>query len=434
MNPVDLIIKKRDSGEFSTEELRFFIAGVCDDRWPDYQISAMLMAMFIRGLSARETADLTLAMAESGDQFNLDAIPGIKVDKHSTGGVADTTTLIVAPLVASCGVSVVKMSGRGLGFTGGTIDKLESIPGFQVDLSEAEALALIRQNQVVIMSQTGNLTPADKKLYALRDVTGTVESLPLIAASIMSKKIAAGADAIILDVKCGSGAFMRDLPQARALAELMVSIGRQVGRQVTAVISSMNQPLGQNIGNALEVIEAIDVLKGRVSGDLLEVSLAIGSQMLVSAGAAAHEAAARIMLLKQIQNGAALERLRRMIAGQKGNPAVIDDYQLLPQSAYQVVWPAPCSGYLTAMDTAAIGRIFVDLGGGRKKKNDTIDYAAGLIFYHRIGDYIIAGQPLAEIHAQDPGKIERAKEQLGKALSFGHEPAASSPVILDLIH
>ncbi|MBP8988864.1 MAG: thymidine phosphorylase, partial [Clostridia bacterium] len=281
MNPVDLIIKKRDGGSLTTDEMNFFVQGAAQDTWPDYQIAAMLMAMFLRGLNEKETTDMTLAMVLSGDQLDLSAIPGIKVDKHSTGGVADTTTLVLAPLVSACGVPVVKISGRSLGFTGGTIDKLESIPGFRVSLDIDEAIALVRRHGLVILSQTDRLTPADRKLYALRDVTGTVESIPLIAASIMSKKIAAGADAIVLDVKCGSGAFMKNPDEARDLARVMIAIGKNVKKRVAAVISSMNQPLGHCIGNTLEVLEAISVLKGEAGGDLLQVVMALGTEMLI---------------------------------------------------------------------------------------------------------------------------------------------------------
>ena len=284
MNFVDMIIKKREGGKLSKEEIAFFVKGVTDGSLPDYQISAFLMAAFLKGMDTEETACLTMEMAHSGGMFDLSSVEGFKVDKHSTGGVADTTTLVLAPLVASVGVPVVKMSGRGLGFSGGTIDKLESIPGFRVDVSEEEALGFAKAGNIVLMSQTENLTPADKKLYALRDVTGTVDSIPLIAASIMSKKIAAGADGIVLDVKCGSGAFMKDLESAEKLATTMVEMGRHVGRKVTAVISGMDQPLAMNIGNSLEVMEAIHVLKGEVGGNLLEVSLILGANMLLLAG------------------------------------------------------------------------------------------------------------------------------------------------------
>lgn len=320
MNIVDLIIKKRDGGRLTKEEIEFFVNGVVDSSIPDYQVSAMLMAIYFQNLDNEETSELTMAMANSGDTFDLSSVEGIKVDKHSTGGVADTTTLILAPLVASCGVPVVKMSGRGLGFSGGTLDKLESIPGFNIAVSETQALEFAKKSGIVLMSQTDTLTPADKKLYALRDVTGTVENIPLIAGSIMSKKIAAGADAIVLDVKCGSGAFMKDYDSAVALAETMAGIGRSVGREVTAVISGMDQPLGMNIGNSLEVIEAIEILKGNVAGDLLEVSLTLGSYMLMSAKKVSTFEEGKNMLLENISNGKGLEKFRELLIQQGGNP------------------------------------------------------------------------------------------------------------------
>ena len=433
MNPVDLIIKKREGGILSPSEYLAFTQGVCDGSWPDYQISAMLMALFIRGLNARETADLTLAMAASGTRFDLSSIPGIKVDKHSTGGVADTTTLILAPLVAACGAPVIKMSGRGLGFTGGTIDKLESIPGFRVGLTAEEALERVKKDQVVILAQTDDLAPADKKLYALRDVTGTVESIPLIAASIMSKKIAAGADAIILDVKCGNGAFMRTEAEARALAESMAAIGREVGRRVTAVISRMDQPLGRNIGNTLEVIEAIDTLKGLTDGDLLEVTLVLGARMLIAAGLAADPVDARRQLLRSLQSGAGLARFRALVAGQGGDSRIIDDYALLPQPGSRATLTAGRAGYLAEIDTAGLGRIFVDLGGGRKSKGDTIDYAAGLIVHCRLGDYIQAGQPLVDLQAADAARIRAVLDPLERAFRFADDPPAIEPLIIDII-
>jgi pyrimidine-nucleoside phosphorylase len=430
---VDLIIKKRQGQALARDEIESFVNGVTDGSWHDYQTSAMLMAMFIRGLDDRETADLTLAMARSGDQFDLSQVPGVKVDKHSTGGVADTVTLIAAPLVAACGVPVVKISGRGLGFTGGTIDKLESIPGFKVGLSTEEAIHLAVQNQLVIMSQTDRLTPADKKMYGLRDVTGTIDSIPLIAASIMSKKIAGGTDAFVLDVKCGNGSFMRDLPSARKLAEVMVQIGRLVNRKVMAVISSMDQPLGNYIGNALEVIEAIEVLKGRVQGDLLEVSLVLSGEMLLIAGRCDDMQSARALLLDKLVSGAGLEKLRRLIAGQGGDVRVIDHYDLLPQAACTDRLLAGRNGYIQSMNTAGIGCAFVETGGGRLAKEDSIDYAAGIILMRRLGEFVEKGQALAEIRAVTPERAEAARVILQDAFQIGPEPVAAQPVILDRI-
>jgi pyrimidine-nucleoside phosphorylase len=433
MNAVDLIIKKRQGLTLNADEIAIFVDGVSDGSWPDYQIAAMLMAMFIRGLDNQETTDLTLAMARSGDQLDLAGLPGIKVDKHSTGGVADTTTLILVPLVASCDVPVVKLSGRGLGFTGGTIDKLESIPGFQVQIPLDRALELVRQNHAVIMSQSANLTPADKKLYALRDVTGTIDSIPLIAASIMSKKIASGADAIVLDVKCGSGSFMPDLDSARRLARTMIDIGHLAGRRVTALISSMAQPLGFNVGNTLEVIEAIEVLKGNASGDLLEVSLRLGAQMLLLAGRCTSLSGARDLLLENLKSGAGLDSLRRLISGQGGDPRVIDDYSLFPQPNCRLKLVSPVSGYLVSMDTAAVGHAFVTAGGGRMAKDDAIDYAAGFIFHHRLGDTLQAGDIIADIQADSQEKAAAALANLQQAIRIGNEPPILQPVILDTL-
>ena len=433
MNAVDLIIRKRNGLKLDADEIAFFVRGVRDDSWPDYQISAMLMAMFLRGLDDRETADLTLSMARSGDQIDLTSLPGIKVDKHSTGGVADTTTLILVPLVASCGVPVVKLSGRGLGFTGGTIDKLESIPGFNVEIPIERALELVRENNAVIMSQSANLTPADKKLYALRDVTGTVDSIPLIAASIMSKKIASGADAIVLDVKCGSGSFMPNLDDARQLAKTMVSIGQLAGRRVAALISSMDQPLGYHVGNTLEVIEAIEVLKGQVAGDLADVSLRLGARMLVLAGRCPDLQAARQLLEIQLHSGAGLEKLRQIIIGQGGDPGVLDDYSLFSQPTCQLELQAAADGWIFQMDTAAIGHAFVAAGGGRLSKEDQIDKTAGFIFHRRLGDHVLKGDVIAVIQANNSDKAAIALDKLQKAIQINNQKPVLLPIILDTI-
>jgi pyrimidine-nucleoside phosphorylase len=433
VHPVDLIIKKRDGAALSAAEIQMFVDGVSQGSWPDYQVSAMLMALFIRGMSDEETSALTLAMAASGRPLDLTGLPGVKVDKHSTGGVGDTTTLVLAPLVAACGVQVVKMSGRGLGFTGGTIDKLESIPGFQAAIDEERALQLARANGLVIMAQTDNLTPADKKLYALRDVTGTVDSIPLIAASIMSKKIAAGADAIVLDVKCGSGAFMKDLASARQLAQTMVRIGKHTGRVVTAVISSMDQPLGCQIGNTLEVAEAIQVLKGRQGGDLLDICLILGAEMLVAGGAAADTGTARIRLGQALADGSGLDKLRALIEGQQGDSRVVDDPLRLPQPSCRRTWAAPRSGYLTAMDTAGLGHVFVALGGGRLSKSDSIDVTAGLVMQARLGQNIVAGEPLVCLQGQNQAKVDQAHDALEALFTIETEAKPVRPLILDVI-
>ena len=433
MNIVDLIIKKRDGGKLSKEEIEFFVNGTTDSSIPDYQISAMLMAIYFQNLDTEETSELTLAMANSGSTFDLSSIEGIKVDKHSTGGVADTTTLILAPLVASCGVPVVKMSGRGLGFSGGTLDKLESIPGFRIDVSEDEALMFAKTSGIVLMSQTDNLSPADKKLYALRDVTGTVENIPLISGSIMSKKIAAGADAIVLDVKCGSGAFMKDYSSAVSLAETMVDIGRSVGREVTAVISGMDQPLGMNIGNSLEVIEAIEILKGNAGGDLLEVALTLGAYMLISSKTVKTVDEGKAILLEKIKNGSGLEKFRELLIQQGGNSSIIDDYSLLPISNEKLSVTACCDGYVYSMNTAEIGRASLETGAGRASKSDKIDFGAGIIMKVRIGDYVHKGDIIAEIYSSSKDRCLSASKYLEQAIEINDKKPENPKLILDII-
>jgi pyrimidine-nucleoside phosphorylase len=435
MSNVDLIIRKRDGQRLSTTDLESFVQGVSDGSWPDYQISAMLMAMFLRGLDDRETSDLTLAMARSGRQLDLSSLPGLKVDKHSTGGIADTTTLVLIPLVAACGVPVVKMSGRGLGFTGGTIDKLDSIPGFQTGLPTDRAVAQAARIGAVILAQTDDLTPADKKLYALRDVTGTIESIPLIAASIMSKKIAAGADAIVLDVKCGSGAFMPDLSSARALARQMVAIGEQVGRHVVAVISGMDQPLGNLIGNSLEVLEAIDILQGRVQGDLLDVVLTLGSEMLQLGGHAHSDAKARAQLIQALTSGAATAKFRELIAAQGGDPDVVDNPALLPQASLKTEIRATCDGVLQTIHAAELGRALIAAGGGRERKGEAIDLSVGLILKKRLGDPIKTGDVLLEVYANDEVRLANTVAIASQALVISETGLAEPvpPVILEII-
>ena len=430
MNFVDIIIKKRDGGKLNAEEINYFVAGVTDGSLPDYQISALLMAILLKGMDAEETAQLTMEMAVSGNTIDLSSVEGFKVDKHSTGGVADTTTLILAPLVASVGVPVVKMSGRGLGFSGGTIDKLESIPGFQVNVLEEQALAFARKTGIVVMSQTDDLTPADKKLYAMRDVTGTVDSIPLIAASIMSKKIAAGADGIVLDVKCGSGAFMKDLESAESLAEIMVSMGRRVGRKVTAVISGMDQPLGMYIGNSLEVMEAIEVLKGNVEGDLLEVSLTLGANMLLLADRVQTETEGKELLMEQIRNGKGLEKFREMITQQGGDVNIIENYDLLPLSPVKLEVKADRDGYITKMDTAMIGRASQETGAGRMFKGQPLDFGAGIIMKKRTGGAIATEETLAIVYSESKEKCDSAAEFLKKAITIEDKPAAEQPPLI----
>lgn len=429
----DIIIKKRDKQKLMKEEISFFIQGVTDGSLPDYQISALLMAILLNGMDAEETAQMTMEMAHSGALFDLSSLPGFKVDKHSTGGVGDTTTLILAPLVASLGVPVVKMSGRGLGFSGGTIDKLESIPGFQVGVTEEDALTYGKTSYLVLMSQTDNLTPADKKLYALRDVTGTVDSIPLIAASIMSKKIAAGADGIVLDVKCGSGAFMKTQKDAEALAHIMVEMGQHVGRKVTAIISGMDQPLGMYIGNSLEVMEAMEVLKGNVKGDLLEVSLLLGAHMLLLAGRVQTEAEGKALLQQQIDNGAGIAKFRELLIQQGGNPAIIEQPDLLPLSPCSLEVRAEKSGYLTHMDTAKIGRASQETGAGRAFKEQPLDFGAGIITKKRLGDYVEAGEVLAVIYSAKDEACASAAEIFQSALTISAEKAPLPPLVLNII-
>ena len=433
MNIVDLIIKKRDGGKLTKEEIEFFIKGVTDSSIPDYQVSAMLMAIYFQNLDNEETSELTMAMAHSGGTFDLSSVEGIKVDKHSTGGVADTTTLILAPLVASCGVPVIKMSGRGLGFSGGTLDKLESIPGFKIDVTEEQALAYAKTSGIVLMSQTDNLTPADKKLYALRDVTGTVDNLALISGSIMSKKIAAGADAIVLDVKCGSGAFMKDYPSAVKLAKTMAEIGKSVGRNVTAVISSMDQPLGMNIGNSLEVIEAIEVLKGNVKGDLLDVALTLGAYMLIGAKKVNSVEEGIAMLTENINNGKGLAKFRELLIQQHGNPDIIEDYSLLPLSKAKLEIKADSNGYIYSMNTAEIGRSSLETGAGRASKTDSIDFGSGIIMKVRIGDTVSKGDVIAEIYSATEEKCISAGKYLKDAIEIKAEKPEQPKLILDII-
>ncbi|MGE7621640.1 pyrimidine-nucleoside phosphorylase [Viridibacillus sp. NPDC096237] len=399
MRIVDIIEKKRNGGELTTEEIRFFIEGYTNGSIPDYQASSLLMAIYFQDMNDRERADLTMAMVESGDQIDLSKIEGIKVDKHSTGGVGDTTTLVLGPLVAAVGVPVAKMSGRGLGHTGGTIDKLEAIEGFHVELTTEQFIEQVNDIKLAVIGQTGNLTPADKKLYALRDVTGTVSSIPLIASSIMSKKIAAGAEAIVLDVKTGEGAFMKTVEDAKNLAHAMVQIGNNVGRNTMAIISDMSQPLGFAIGNALEVKEAIETLRGEGPEDLTELCLTLGSQMVVLGGHAKTIEEARGQLLEVIENGSALEIFKQFIKGQGGNPAVVDDTSLLPQAKYTFEVPAKEDGFISFIEADEVGTAAMLLGAGRATKESTIDLAVGLMLRKKVGDKVMQGDSLVTIYA-----------------------------------
>lgn len=396
---VDLIEKKQEKEELTAEEVRWMIDGFTSGEVPDYQMSAMLMAVFYNGMTKEELSEMTMAMVESGDQIDLSAIEGIKVDKHSTGGVGDTTTLVLAPLVASVGVPVAKMSGRGLGHTGGTIDKLESIEGFHVEITEDEFMDYVNKNKLAVIGQTGNLTPADKKIYALRDVTSTVGSIPLIASSIMSKKIASGAEAIVLDVKVGTGAFMKSIAEAEDLARTMVDIGNNVGRNTMAVISDMSQPLGVAIGNALEVKEAIDTLRGEGPEDLTELSLVLGSQMAYLGGVGESLEDARKMLEENIKNGKALEKFKVFIEAQGGNPAVVDNPDMLPQAKYQIEVKADQDGYIAEIDAEELGIAGMLLGAGRATKDSVLDLAAGLMLHKKIGDKVSVGDTIVTIHS-----------------------------------
>ncbi len=433
MRMVEIIEKKRDGHPLTTEEIAYFVHGYTRGEIPDYQASALLMAIFLRGMDDRETRDLTLAMAESGETLDLKDIAPVVVDKHSTGGIGDKVTLIVAPTVAACGLPVGKMSGRGLGFTGGTLDKLESIPGYRVTLSTEAFKAQLRRIGIVVAGQSVNLAPADGKLYALRDVTGTVPSLPLIVSSIMSKKLAAGADAILLDVKVGSGAFMKTPAEARALAEGMVRIGGQVGRKVTAMISDMNQPLGCAVGNALEVKEAIETLRGGGPADLREHCIAAAGEMLYLGEKAPTPEAGADMAAQAIASGAAWTKFRQWIEAQGGDLRYVDDPTLLPQASHTIPVPAPQSGYLARTQADEIGVAVVLLGGGREKKGDPIDHAVGVVMHVKVGDHVDAGQPLFTVHANDEARGEEAARRILRALTFADEPVEPLPLFYDRI-
>lgn len=398
MRMVDIIHKKRFGGVLTKEEIEFAVNGYTAGEIPDYQVSSLLMAICFQGMNEQETADLTLAMINSGDQIDLSAIEGIKVDKHSTGGVGDKISLIVAPLVASVGVPVAKMSGRGLGHTGGTVDKLESIEGFKIELTKAQFIENVNKIKMALVGQSGNLAPADKKLYALRDVTGTVESIPLIASSIMSKKIASGADAIVLDVKVGKGAFMKSEEEAIKLAQAMVNIGNQLGKTTVAVITDMNQPLGYEVGNANEVKEAIEVLKGTGANDLRAIALTIASHMAVLGGIYETYEQAYPSLLKVLESGAAVKKLKAFIEAQGGNSSIVDDPSLLPQAKNTIEVKADSSGFITEIHAEAIGVSAMMLGAGRRTKEDPIDYSAGITLMKKIGDKVSAGDTLCVLH------------------------------------
>ncbi|MCP2036399.1 pyrimidine-nucleoside phosphorylase [Planomicrobium sp. HSC-17F08] len=432
MRMVDLIEKKRDGFELSTEEIQFIVTGYTKGEIADYQMSAFLMAVYFKNMSERERADLTIAMANSGDQIDLSAIDGIKVDKHSTGGVGDTTTLVLGPLVAACGVPVAKMSGRGLGHTGGTIDKLEAIEGFHVEITSEEFIKQVNDIKLAVVGQSGNLTPADKKLYALRDVTATVNSIPLIASSIMSKKIAAGADAIVLDVKTGEGAFMKTEEDARELAHAMVGIGNSTGRKTMAIISDMSQPLGFAIGNALEVKEAIETLQGKGPEDLTELCLVLGSQMVVVGGKAETLEEARAMLEEVIANGKALEVMKQFIEAQGGDPAVVDDVNLLPQAKFVTEVPSEQDGYISFMEADEIGTAAMVLGAGRATKESEIDLAVGIVLNKKVGDRVEKGESIATIYSNTE-ELAECMKMLYNSIEYSSEPVDKVQLISALI-
>ncbi|KFZ43049.1 pyrimidine-nucleoside phosphorylase [Anoxybacillus flavithermus] len=432
MRMVDLIEKKRDGHALTKEEIQFIIEGYTKGDIPDYQMSALAMAIFFRGMNEEETAELTMAMVHSGDTIDLSRIEGIKVDKHSTGGVGDTTTLVLGPLVASVGVPVAKMSGRGLGHTGGTIDKLESVPGFHVEISNDEFIELVNKNKIAVVGQSGNLTPADKKLYALRDVTATVNSIPLIASSIMSKKIAAGADAIVLDVKTGAGAFMKDLNDAKALAKAMVDIGNRVGRKTMAIISDMSQPLGYAIGNALEVKEAIDTLKGEGPEDLQELCLVLGSHMVYLAEKASSLEEARHMLERAMKDGSALQTFKTFLAAQGGDASVVDDPSKLPQAKYVIELEAKEDGYVSEIVADAVGTAAMWLGAGRATKESTIDLAVGLVLRKKVGDAVKKGESLVTIYSNRE-QIDDVKQKLYENIRISATPVQAPTLIYDKI-
>jgi pyrimidine-nucleoside phosphorylase len=433
MRVVDLIARKRQGEAMTNEEITYLIRGYTAGEIPDYQMSAWLMAVVFQGMTKPETADLTMAMAYSGETLDLSSVGPAVADKHSTGGVGDKTTLVVGPLVASAGLPVAKMSGRGLGFSGGTLDKLESIPGFKVALTAQQFTEQLKQVGLVVASQTGDLAPADGKLYALRDVTATVESLPLIAASVMSKKIAAGANVIVLDVKTGRGAFMKTEADAVSLADTMVEIGQNVGRKVSAVISDMDQPLGNAVGNALEVREAIETLNRQGPSDFLNLCLTVGAQMLLLAGKAADASDGKSILLTKLISGDAMAKFRQWVVAQGGDPRVVDNPDLLPKAAIVDLLPSPESGYISEINAEIVGLTSVLLGGGRSKKGDAVDPAVGVVLKAKVGDRLQAGMPLLTIHANDPARLLEARERLLTAYRFSAVPVVRPKLIHHVI-
>ncbi len=429
----DIICKKRDGEALTKEEIGFFVKGYVSGEIPDYQASALCMAIYFRGMNDDEILDLTLAMMNSGETVDLSGIDGIKADKHSTGGVGDKTSLVLCPMAAAAGLKIAKMSGRGLGHTGGTIDKLESFPGFTVEISEERFLENVNRIGISIIGQSKNLVPADKKLYALRDVTGTVPSVPLIVSSIMSKKLASGGDIIVLDVKCGSGSFMKTKEEAEVLAKQLVRVGKAAGKKTAAVITDMDEPLGNAVGNALEVKEAIAVLKGEKKGDLYELCMTLGSLMLVSAEKAASLEEARKMLEKTISDGSALKKLAEMVEAQGGDGRYVYDTSLLPGAEFTLEVPAPCNGYVKHIEADDIGLASMHLGGGRATKEDTIDLSVGIVINRKVGDHVSEGESIATIHANYRNKAHDAAEAVLRAYEFSEEKTVREPLIKEII-
>ena len=433
MRMTDLLEKKRDKEKLTTAEIEWMIHGYVDEEIPDYQMSAMCMAILLNGMDDRETLDLTMAMMRSGKTIDLSRIRGIKADKHSTGGVGDKTSLVLCPMVAATGLKVAKMSGRGLGHTGGTLDKLESFPGFSSAISEERFFQSVNDFGLAIMGQTGELVPADKKLYALRDVTGTVPSIPLIVSSIMSKKLASGSDVIVLDVKCGDGAFMKTEEEARALAGGLTRVGRLAGRKCAAVLTDMSQPLGYAVGNAVEVREALRVLRGEERGELLEICLTLGACMMTQAGTAWSIPEAKTELLETIENGSALEKLAKMVEAQGGDPRAVYDPSLLPEAPVQRETPAQTGGTVRRIHARDVGLVSMHLGGGRATKEDTIDLGVGVLLNKKVGDTVAPGESLGRVYAPNEEKAAQAVELLRGCFEITSDPVEKPPLILGII-
>lgn len=434
MRMSDIIKKKRDGLYLTKEEIRFFIEGYTKGEIPDYQVSALLMAIYFRKMNQEETIELTRAMMESGEVIDLSDIKGIKVDKHSTGGVGDKTTIALAPLVAAIDAPIAKMSGRGLGHTGGTLDKLEAIPGFSIDMTKEDFVKNVNTHNIAVAGQTASITPADKKLYALRDVTATVDNMSLIASSIMSKKLASGADAIVLDVKTGSGAFMKELEDSFELAKEMVAIGNGMGRKTIGVITDMDQPLGRAVGNSLEVIEAIDTLKGKGPDDFHELCLSLGSYMVLLAGKAETAEEARQKLEEAISNGKALEKLKEFIVAQGGNPAIVEDYSLLQQPVVCEDVVAPKEGYVSKIDAEMVGISAMVLGAGRETKESEIDLSAGLILDRKVGDFVKEGDVIARIYTSNHKKAEDGRKRLLEAYEISESKPGSRKLVYGVVY